>query len=267
MDFLLSLPQSGPSRFMKAFMFRNAKGNVDDLDMDPDACLVISGIPVELPSSIIGLYMDGVACIRQTVLFPPTGTILMEFLTPELAAVVLANEHRLLNEAGLLVRKLGPLFSPERDVTTSQRDRYLSQHEQQQRAANQMPMNREQLQRLTTEIKHLNTAFRRERDAKGSALDQCKKLKQETVHLKNQAQADKMENACLRGQISASNTSSYDMSRSPRGIVVIINNIHFEDMADRDGAEGDTERERERERERVEGREKREREGEGRDRE
>ncbi|XP_078615852.1 caspase-8-like isoform X3 [Branchiostoma floridae x Branchiostoma japonicum] len=39
--------------------------------------------------------------------------------------------------------------------------------------------------------------------------------------------------------------SSYDMSRAPRGVCVIINNIHFEDMAERDGAEGDTDRLRE----------------------
>ncbi|XP_078616865.1 uncharacterized protein LOC144885074 [Branchiostoma floridae x Branchiostoma japonicum] len=99
-----------------------------------------------------------------------------------------------------------------------------------------------------TEKERLKTELRHEREAKGSAFALCRRLEQETVNLKTQGEADKREIERLKEQIASSsneNTSSYDMSRDPHGVCVIINNIHFEDMADREGAEGDTDRLRE----------------------
>ncbi|XP_078574173.1 caspase-3-like [Branchiostoma floridae x Branchiostoma japonicum] len=68
-------------------------------------------------------------------------------------------------------------------------------------------------------------------------------VEEENIHLKNQVESEKGEVARLKDQIThftTKNMSTYSISRKPLGIAVIINNIHFEDMADRGGAEGDT---------------------------
>ncbi|XP_035699602.1 caspase-3-like [Branchiostoma floridae] len=88
----------------------------------------------------------------------------------------------------------------------------------------------------------------RQKEAERIAFDLCQRVEEENIHLKNQVESEKGEVARLKDQIThftTKNMSTYSFSRKPCGIAVIINNIHFEDMADRGGAEGDTGRLRE----------------------
>ncbi|XP_078616297.1 caspase-10-like [Branchiostoma floridae x Branchiostoma japonicum] len=110
-------------------------------------------------------------------------------------------------------------------------------------------MNKEQqLQRVTRDKERLKTEYRRVREANKVYSTCVGSMKKKSVHLMKQRDADKMEIERLKKQIASLSieiTCTYAMSRAPRGVCVIINNIHFEDMAERDGAEGDTGRLRE----------------------
>ncbi|XP_066297229.1 uncharacterized protein [Branchiostoma lanceolatum] len=253
--FLLSLPrprdhiehglQSGASRVPEGI------DDVGDLNMDADACVVVSGFPGDVDNIMFHIGIRRAKCIRQAVVFPATGTALMEFFTPGWAANVLADQNRLFEKTGLRAMDLAHLFSPNEDATTSETQ--LSRLEQQLESAKKDLRNKEQqLQGVMTENEHLKTVqmslkkqLTGEKQANRCALELCQRLEQDNVHLKNQAEADKRVNARLREQNSSFNISSYDMSRDRRGTAVIINNMHFEDMADRDGAERDTDRLRE----------------------
>ncbi|KAI8485245.1 Casp10p [Branchiostoma belcheri] len=218
--FLLSLPGR----------HQVSNGNLADPDMDPDGCLVVSGFP------------DGVSswpfyhCTKHLLRFPETGTVLAEFSSPEGAAEVIANKRRLMEETGLQVRKLATVMSPKEDVTPQQTQ--VSQLQQKLR-------NKEQeLQQVTTVNKSLQAALRREREAQNISINLSRKLKKENSHLKDQTEADKRKIEGLENKLQISSSteisSLYEMTCDPRGVAVIINNIRFEDMAEREGAEGDT---------------------------
>ncbi|XP_035699598.1 caspase-8-like [Branchiostoma floridae] len=127
--------------------------------------------------------------------------------------------------------------------------------------SNEIPVSKEQFQLYN---KRMMATLQRKTDAERIAIDlnemlekdnidlkkkvvsekkEVARLKEENIHLKNQAGSDKMEVARLKDQIVSLTTetnNTYRMSHKPRGTAVIINSIHFEDMATRDGAEGDT---------------------------
>ncbi|XP_019631416.1 PREDICTED: caspase-8-like [Branchiostoma belcheri] len=105
----------------------------------------------------------------------------------------------------------------------------------------------EQLQQVETVNESLQAALRRETEAKNISFNLSQRLEEANSHLKDELEAEKRENERMREQISATHDLSnpYEMSCDPRGVAVIINNIRFEDMADREGAEGDTGRLRE----------------------
>ncbi|XP_078696349.1 caspase-3-like [Branchiostoma floridae x Branchiostoma belcheri] len=168
-----------------------------------------------------------------------------------LAAEILANEHRLLKEAGLQVRKLEPLLCPKEDETTQQsrvtssqtqvsqlqkqleitKQNMKSKEQQLKTAMKNLKSQEEQLQKVTTVNKSLQAALKRGKEAQNISINLNRRLEQENSHLKE--------------QISAYTSGLYEMTSDPRGVAVIINNIRFEDMADREGAEGDTDRLRE----------------------
>ncbi|XP_035679649.1 caspase-8-like [Branchiostoma floridae] len=114
----------------------------------------------------------------------------------------------------------------------------------------------EQLSDLVEQLKEQKGADKREkeqlkeqREAGRREMEQQREAdRREMEQLMEQKEADRREKEQLKEQIASLSTKftcSYDMSRSPRGIAVIINNINFEDMPRRDGAEGDTDRLRE----------------------
>ncbi|XP_035695887.1 caspase-3-like [Branchiostoma floridae] len=117
------------------------------------------------------------------------------------------------------------------------------------KATRQSLISKEQhLQTVTTENAQLKTELTREKQARGCSFDLCRRLEEENGRLMDRTEADKREIERLKDQVaSLSNgmTCTYEMSHVPRGIAIIINNIHFEDMGIRDGAEGDTGRLRE----------------------
>ncbi|XP_078615848.1 uncharacterized protein LOC144884415 isoform X1 [Branchiostoma floridae x Branchiostoma japonicum] len=215
--------QSGASQGAKT------RPDMADLDMDADACVVVSGFPAYVNNINFLHLISRAKCIRQAVEFPAAGTVLMEFFRPEGAAIFLANKNRLLEELGLQVKQLETMFSPKEDMSTLQKDQELAMLQKQLETTKQTLVNKEQkLQHVTVEKKVLGAAYRRD-----------------IINLKNQREADEREIERLKEQIASLSTeiiTSYDMGRDPRGVAIIINNIHFEDMADRDGAEGDTDR-------------------------
>ncbi|KAI8485246.1 Casp10p [Branchiostoma belcheri] len=124
----------------------------------------------------------------------------------------------------------------------------LNSKEQQLKTAKQNLKSKEQqLQLVTTVNKSLEAALKRERETQEISINLNRRLEEANSHLKNELEADKRENERLREQISATLdfSSSYEMTCDPRGVAVIINNIRSEDMAEREGAEGDTDRLRE----------------------
>ncbi|XP_078616658.1 uncharacterized protein LOC144884959 [Branchiostoma floridae x Branchiostoma japonicum] len=236
--------ESGASQVSKG------RFGLTDLDMHADACVVVSGFPADVNSTTFRFSINPAECIRQAVVFPAAGTALMEFFAPEWAAIFLANENRLLEETGLQVKQLESVFSPKEDISTLQKEQELLKRLLETVKLEQTLGNKEQqLQHVMAEMEQFKTAYRREEQEKRNALVLCRRLKEDTVHLTNQREADKREirRLSLKEQISSTNdgSSSYDMSRDPSGVAVIINNIHFEDMPERDGAEGDTDRLRE----------------------
>ncbi|KAI8511922.1 hypothetical protein Bbelb_110220 [Branchiostoma belcheri] len=147
------------------------------------------------------------------------------------------------------------LSSKEQQLETAKQN--LNSKEQQLETAKQNLNSKEQqLQQVKTENKSLQTALRREKKAPKISINLSRSLEQENSRLKDQAvtdkrkykrlkeqsEADRREIKRLKRQISASLSISYEMTCDPRGVAVIINNIRFEDMADREGAEGDTDR-------------------------
>ncbi|XP_035697875.1 uncharacterized protein LOC118430953 [Branchiostoma floridae] len=63
-----------------------------DLDLDADACVVVSGFPADVNNIHFWYLISQAECIRQAVVFATTGTVLMEFFRPEGAAIFLANK-------------------------------------------------------------------------------------------------------------------------------------------------------------------------------
>ncbi|XP_078615388.1 uncharacterized protein LOC144884194 [Branchiostoma floridae x Branchiostoma japonicum] len=266
--------QSGASQGAKETIY------FADLDMDPDACVVVSGFPFDVFYIDVAMLIRHVECIRQAVVFPAAGTVLMECVRPEWAAIFLANKHRLLKETRLQVKQLETMLSPNKEtmlppnketMSTLQKEhvQQLAMLKQQLETTKQTLVNRQQqLQHVEAEMEQLKTAYKCQEQAKRNAIVLCRRLeegnahlkcqreadkrenarlKEVTVHLKNQREADMREIGRLKKQISSANNRGYkyDMSRAPRGVAIIINNIHFEDMAYRNGAEGDTYRLRE----------------------
>ncbi|CAH1239280.1 Hypp5788 [Branchiostoma lanceolatum] len=223
--FLQSLPR--PRDHLKhgvqSGTYRVPKGINDlaDLDMDADACVVVSGFPGDEDNFTFHFYISEAKCIRQAVVFPATGTALMEFFTPGWAANFLAHQNRLFEETGLRANYMGHLFSPSEDVITSETQ--LPQLEQQLLSAKQNLRNKEQQlqsvmkenERLKTvhlrETKHLKNELTREKQAKGCALDQCQRLEQDNMHLTSQIEDDKREIERLKKRIAS---ASNEISRS-----------------------------------------------------
>ncbi|XP_035698675.1 caspase-8-like [Branchiostoma floridae] len=109
--------------------------------------------------------------------------------------------------------------------------------------SNKMLISSEKFQLYNT---HRMEALECRIEAERIAIDLCRKVEEKNTHLKNQVESEKGKVARLKDQIaSLTIKNTYGMSRKPCGVAVIINNIHFEDMATRDGAEGDTDRLRE----------------------
>ncbi|KAI8488273.1 Casp10p [Branchiostoma belcheri] len=122
------------------------------------------------------------------------------------------------------------LNSKEQQLKTAKQN--LNSKEQQLETVKQnLNSKEEQLQQVTTVNKSLQAALSREREAQKISINLSRRLEQENSHLKE--------------QISAYTSGSYEMTSDPRGVAVIINNIRFEDMAERHGAERDTDRLRE----------------------
>ncbi|KAI8488556.1 Casp10p [Branchiostoma belcheri] len=216
------------------------------LDMNADACI-----------------LGGRGGIRQLVMFSEIGTALIEFWEAEHAANVLTNEQHMLEGTLLQLRGLPSTFSLTGSVESLQmklgqlnkllyiQSELNADLRAGHKATRQSLITKEQqLKIVATENVQLKTELAREKQAKRCSFDLCRKLEADLVGLENQAEDDKREIKRLKEKIASLSMATdpscaYSMRHDPLGVAVIINNIHFEDIAVRDGAEADTDRLRE----------------------
>ncbi|XP_078665298.1 uncharacterized protein LOC144907801 [Branchiostoma floridae x Branchiostoma belcheri] len=254
--FLWSLPglHSHTRETRKSGSNQVSNENLADSDMDSDACLVVSGFPDYVNTFAFSTWT------KKRLEFPEIGTALVEFSSSEVTAKVLANGRRLLEETGLQVTKMEPLLCSKEDETPSRTQlsqlqqklmivkQNLNSKEQQLETAKQNLKSKEQqLEIAKQKLKSKNKRLQQVATVNKSLQAALRGLEQENIQLKNELEADKRENERLKDQISATLafSSLYEMTCDPRGVAVIINNIRFEDMAERHGAKGDTDRLRE----------------------